>query len=71
MKPDIIATAEQLVKNSRLKTDMKKILENQNEDIRDILLIFVTQDWEVDAYWTNLPKSKVRKVLSALDQGIS
>ncbi len=70
MKPDIITSAEQVVRNSRLKTDMKKILENNNENIQDIVLIFVTSDWEVDAYWTNLSRSKIRKVLSALDQGI-
>lgn len=70
MNDDIIGCAEQVVRNTRLKTDMKKILENNSENIQDIVLIFVTADWEVDAYWTNLSPAKVRKVLTALDKGI-
>lgn len=70
MKPDIIASAEQVVTNRRLKCAMGSILENCREDIQDIILIFITTDWEIDAYWTSLPKRKVQKVLSALEKGI-
>jgi hypothetical protein len=70
MKPDIITSAEQVVTNRRLKSDVGGILEKCEEDIQDVILIFVTTNWEVDAYWTSLPSKSVLRVLGALDKGI-
>ncbi|MCE1245998.1 MAG: hypothetical protein LWY06_05090 [Firmicutes bacterium] len=70
MKPDIISSAEQIVTNRRLKNDVGGILEKCQDDIQDVILIFVTTAWEVDAYWTSLPSKSVLRVLGALDKGI-
>jgi len=70
VKPTIIGAAEKVINNHRLKKDMGKILDNYDENVRDIILIFVTDEWEVDAYWSNLPGKSVKKVLAALDRGI-
>ncbi|MCD4785353.1 MAG: hypothetical protein K8T10_16160 [Candidatus Eremiobacteraeota bacterium] len=71
MKHSILNSAEQVVKNRRLKTDLSSLLDEYEGDLQDIMLIFVRNDWEVDVFWTNLPQKKVRKVLSAIDRGVA
>lgn len=70
MKPDILNSAEQVVKNRHLKDLAGGILEDSRDDLQDIILIFVTTDWEVDAYWTALQSEGIQKVLSALKVGV-
>ena len=70
MNNSIINSAEQVVKNRRLKTDLGSLLYEYDGDLQDIMLIFVRKDQEVDVFWTNLPQRKVRKVLSAIDRGL-
>ncbi len=70
MKPNVLACAEQVVKNRHIKNIIGNILDESRDDIQDILLAFVTTDWEVDAYWTGLSRGGMQKVLSALKSGI-
>lgn len=67
---DILSTAGQIVQNARIKKDVIEIINKNNEDIQDIVVVFVTKEWEVDSYWTSLPSKSVIKVLNALSKGI-
>lgn len=68
---DIMAEANQIVRNKEMKDDMVRIINDYPEDIRDIVVIFITDKWEVDAYWRYLSKDKMHKVLVNVDKGIN
>lgn len=53
-----------------IKNKMKQKIDEFDGDIQDIVLIIVTPEWEVDATWTNLSRSSMKNVLSAVDRAI-
>lgn len=61
----VIERAQQVVANKKLKADMENVLKESSDDLKDIVLIFVTTDWEVDAYWTNLEPDDVKSALTS------
>lgn len=67
---DIISTAGQIVQNARIKKDISEIINKNNEDIQDIIVVFVNKQWEADAYWTSLSSKSVIKVFNELSKGI-
>lgn len=67
---DIISTAGQIVQKARIKKDVSEIINKNNEDIQDIIVVFVNKQWEADAYWTSLSSKSVIKVFNELSKDI-
>jgi hypothetical protein len=67
---DALKSARKIVEDRKLLRDMRDLIDNYSEGIKDVVVIFVTEDWSADAYWQKLETCQVIKVLDALKKGM-
>ena len=53
-----------------LKEGMIKLIQEYPGDLKDIVVVFVRKDFEVDVYWKSSYKD-FRKILATVDRGIT
>ncbi len=65
-----IEQAINIIDCSRRQKKFVSVMENYEDEVQDIILIFVTPDCEADAYWNELNEPDVLCVLEAVKRGI-
>lgn len=66
----MIEHARKIVKDYKIKYDVCELVKEYNDNIIDIVTIFVTKDWQADAFWGNLTKEDALKVIDAFKRGL-
>lgn len=66
----ILKQAQQVVNNVHLKRLALDVIDNYAEDVKDVIVIFVTSNNEADTYWNHLDRKNVLKVLHAIEGGL-
>lgn len=67
---DAVGVAQKIIENTKLKKSIKEVVDWYNEELKDVVVIFVTKDWYADAFWQNLNKNDLIKVLEAITKGL-
>jgi non-homologous end joining protein Ku len=67
---DAFKTAQKIVEHTKLKKCADEVIDWYNEELRDVIVIFVTDDWHADTFWQKLEVSQVINVLEALQEGL-
>ena len=58
------STNNKILKNSLSKNSIQNLIKEYQEDFSDILVIFVTEEGDLDLYWSHLSNSEILNILS-------
>jgi hypothetical protein len=67
---DAFKVAQEIVEHTKLKKCAGEVIGCYGEELRDIVIIFVTKDWHADAFWQKLEVPLLVNVLEALQEGL-
>lgn len=63
-----VAEAEKILESHRLKLEIRDLTVGFQENFRDFILIFITEDMSAEVYWAEMPRERLKTVFGILKE---